>query len=94
MTAIGPLRWQQAMASSVLMRNLYTKKRIIFIPNEVISKIYPYPNPFKPSRKARAEGGTPLSVDPSLGSSRWRFSPAMDSRQDLTTTGDTMTEGR
>jgi hypothetical protein len=82
------------MASSVPTRNHYTKKHIRFIPNEVNSKIYPYPNPIKPRRKARAEGGTSLSTDPSLGSSSWRFSLAMDGRQDLTTTGDATSEER
>jgi hypothetical protein len=76
------------------MRNHYTKKCIRFIPNEVNSKIYPYPNPIKPRWKAQVEGGTPLSARPSSGSSRWHFSLAMDGRQDLTTTGDATSEGR
>ena len=75
------------------MGNHYTKKRIIFIHNKV-NKIYPYLNPIKPKQKARVEGGMPLSADPSSGSSRWGLSLAMDGREDLTTTGDVMSEGR
>jgi hypothetical protein len=45
MTVIGPLEQRRGMASSAPMRNHYTKKHIRFIPNEVNSKIYPYPNP-------------------------------------------------
>jgi hypothetical protein len=61
-TAIGPLRRWRAMALSALTRNHYTKKRIRFIPNEVNSKIHPYPNPIKSRRKARAEGGPGKSL--------------------------------
>ena len=82
------------MVSSVPTRNHYTKKCIRFIPNEVNSKIYPYPNPIKLKRKARTERGTPLLVDPSSGPSYWCFSLAMDCRQDLTMTADATSEGR
>ena len=68
--ATRPLGRWWATESSAPTRNHYTKKHIRFIPNEVNKKIYPYSNPIKPMRKARAKGGTPLAVDPSLCSSR------------------------
>jgi hypothetical protein len=55
--ATGPLGQQWATISSAPTRNHYTKKCIKSITNEVNGKIYPYLNPIKPRRKARAEGG-------------------------------------